>query len=34
VLDDYDVDYEKEEADAIAAYGKPVYAKEIDGHEA
>ncbi|KAL6229087.1 hypothetical protein BDW75DRAFT_225707 [Aspergillus navahoensis] len=33
VPDDYDVDYEKEEADAIAAYGKPVYAEEIDGHE-
>jgi hypothetical protein len=25
-----DVDYEKEEADAIAVYGKPAYAEEID----
>ncbi|KAL2842141.1 hypothetical protein BJX68DRAFT_270860 [Aspergillus pseudodeflectus] len=33
VPDDYDVDYEKEEADAIANYGKPVYAEEIDGPE-
>ncbi|KAL2811301.1 hypothetical protein BJX63DRAFT_433455 [Aspergillus granulosus] len=31
VPDDYEVDYEKEEAEAIADYGKPVYAEEIDG---
>ncbi|KAL3489584.1 hypothetical protein BJX62DRAFT_238981 [Aspergillus germanicus] len=30
VPDDYDVDYEKEDADAIATYGKPVYAEKIN----